>query len=91
LALQLPLGLLYKAFSPPRFFSSRAIFVRSPFWLGTLGCFPCSSPPPRCGSVLYVYLLAPYVLLDYLFVLDGVLADPYFFLDYRAVPIALGR
>src|SRR5215212_7439512 len=67
-------GLLYKVFSPPRFFSARALFLRSTFWLGTLGRFPCSSPPPRPGSVLY----------DYLFVLDGVLANPYLFLDYRA-------
>src|SRR5215216_4237432 len=53
--------------------------------MGTLGRFPFSSPPPRCGGVLYVYLLAPYVLLDYLLVLDGVLANPYLFLDHRAL------
>src|SRR5215207_5259651 len=52
--------------------------------MGTLGRFSLA-PPPRCGGVLYVYLLAPYVLLDYLFVLDGVLANPYLFLDHRAL------
>src|SRR5215207_157214 len=52
--------------------------------MGTLGRFSLA-PPPRCGCVLYVYLLAPYVLLDYLLVLDGVLANPYLFLDHRAL------
>src|SRR5215203_7257976 len=52
--------------------------------MGTLGRFSLA-PPPRCGGVLYVYLLAPYVLLDYLLVLDGVLANPYLFLDHRAL------
>src|SRR5829696_1710288 len=51
--------------------------------MGTLGRFPFSSPPPRRGGVLYVYLLAPYVLLDDLLVLDGVLAHPYLFLHHR--------
>src|SRR5215207_4541903 len=84
LPLQFPFRLLYKVFVSACLFSSRALFLRSPFRLGTLGRFPCSSPPPRRGSVLYLYLLAPDVLLDYLLVLDGVLADPYLFLDYRA-------
>src|SRR5215217_7174586 len=52
--------------------------------MGTLGRFSLA-PPPRCGCVLYVYLLAPYVLLDYLLVLDGVLANPYLFLDHRTL------
>src|SRR5829696_9270174 len=52
--------------------------------MGTLGRFSLA-PPPRCGGVLYVYLLAPYVLLDYLLVLDGVLANPYLFLDHRTL------
>src|SRR5215203_3506267 len=82
LPLQLPFRLLYKVFVSARLFSSRALFLRSPFRLGTLGRFPCSSPPPRRGSVLYVYLLAPYVLLDYLLVLDDVLANSQLFLDY---------
>src|SRR5215204_6425056 len=82
LPLQLPFRLLYKVFVSARLFSPRALFLRSPFWLGTLSRFPCSSPPSRGGRVLYVYLLAPYVLLDYLLVLDGVLAHPYLFLDH---------
>src|SRR5215203_5531641 len=52
--------------------------------MGTLGRFSLA-PPPRCGGVLYVYLLAPYVLLDYFLVLDGVLANPYLFLDHRTL------
>src|SRR5829696_211298 len=82
LPLQFPFRLLYKVFVSACLFSSRALFLRSPFRLGTLGRFPCSSPPPRRGSVLYVYLLAPYVLLDYLLVLDNVLANSQLFLDY---------
>src|ERR687889_342156 len=39
----------------------------------------------RGGGVLDVYLLAPYVLLDYLLVLDDVLADPQLFLDPRTL------
>src|SRR5215217_8369428 len=85
LPLQLPFRLLYKVFVTARLFSPRALFLRSPFRLGTLSRFPCSSPPPRRGCVLYVYLLAPYVLLDYLLVLDGVLANPYLFLDHRTL------
>ena len=84
MTLQLPLGLLEKIFVSPRFFSPRAIFLRSTFWIGSSGRFPFS-PPPRRGRVLYVYLLAPDVLLDYLLVLDGVLADPYLFLDHRTL------
>src|SRR5215204_712692 len=82
LPLQLPFRLLYKVFVSARLFSPRALFLRSPFWLGTLSRFPCSSPPSRGGRVLYVYLLTPDVLLDYLLVLDGVLAHPYLFLDH---------
>src|SRR5215217_4754175 len=63
LPLQLPFRLLYKVFVSARLFSPRALFLRSPFRLGTLSRFPCSSPPSRRGRVLYVYLLAPYVLL----------------------------
>src|SRR5215203_3509176 len=82
LPLQLPFRLLYKVFVSARLFSPRALFLRSPFRLGTLSRFPCSSPPSRRGRVLYVYLLAPYVLLDYLLVLDDVLANSQLFLDY---------
>src|SRR5215217_4649954 len=79
LPLQLPFRLLYKVFVSARLFSPRALFLRSPFRLGSSGRFPCSSPPLRRGSVLYVYLLAPYVLLDNLVLghrhSDLVLAD----------------
>src|SRR5215207_798400 len=82
LALQLPFRLLYKVFVSARLFSPRAFFLRSPFRLGSAGRFPFSSPPPRCGLVLYVYLLATDVLLDDLLVLDDVLANSQLFLDH---------
>src|SRR3712207_1035871 len=37
------------------------------------------------GCVLYLYLLAPYVLLDYLCVLNYVLADAHLFLGHGAL------
>src|SRR5215204_4049507 len=78
LPLQLPFRLLYKVFVSARLFSPRALFLRSPFRLGSSGRFPCSSPPSRRGSVLYVYLLAPYVFLDY-----GPLLDDNLVLGHR--------
>jgi hypothetical protein len=45
LPLQLPLRLLYEVFFvSPRFFSPRALFLRSCLWLGSSSRFPFSSP-----------------------------------------------
>src|SRR5918998_1142882 len=68
LTLQLPLRFVYYAFF--RCF----LCPRSSFRLGCLFRFCFAAP---LGLVLYVDLLAPYVLLDDLLVLDDVLADPY--------------
>src|SRR5918997_3257505 len=74
LTLQLPLRFVYYAFF--RCF----LCPRSSFRLGCLFRFCFAAP---LGLVLYVDLLAPYVLLDDLLVLDDVLADPYLLLDHR--------
>src|SRR5919112_6309909 len=46
---------------------------------------PLEVPAAPLGFVLYLYLLAPYVLLDYLSVFHNVLADAHLFLDHWAL------
>src|ERR671921_2950216 len=46
---------------------------------------PLEVPAAPLGIVLYLYLLAPYVLLDYLSVFYNVLADAHLFLEDRAL------
>ena len=48
---------------------------------------PLEAPVAALGLVLYLDLLAPYVLLDYLRVFHNVLADAHLFLDHR-MPIS---
>src|SRR5215213_6030783 len=52
--------------------------------LATLGVLSLGAAA-LLGFVLYLYLLAPYVLLDDLRVLYNVLADAHLFLDHRAL------
>src|SRR5215204_3983133 len=52
--------------------------------LATLGVLSLGAAAPL-GFILYLDLLAPHVLLDYLRVFHNVLADSHLFLDHRAL------